>query len=99
MNYAQATREPCSRCVLMELVPAESRWEKVPCRHIPLNMAGETIDYFYQCGTPEELEKAMESWLRQTIEYLEKEQARSNGSSVAESSNTPDLHKAESGRR
>ena len=70
---AQGERVPCSECVLMDLVPSERRLEKVPCRFVPLNETGETIDYFYKCGTQQELELALQGWLRKTIQRLEAE--------------------------
>ena len=67
---------PCSECVLMQLVPAESREGTVPCRYIPLNEHNETIQSLYQCGTPEELEAAVGEWLMNTIHKLELEKAQ-----------------------
>ena len=69
-------RRPCSDCVLMQLVPSECREQKIPCRHIPLNKHGETIDSFYRTGTQQELNEAMIEWLRDTIRKLELEKAR-----------------------
>jgi len=69
-------RMRCEDCVLIDLVPPEQRQEAVPCRHIPLNEARETIDYLYRCGTQQELEKAVTEWLRNTIQGLEAQIAR-----------------------
>lgn len=66
----KATR-PCVECALMQVIPAESAGRKVPCRFIPLNERGETIDSFYRSGTAEELEVALGNWLRKTIEQME----------------------------
>jgi hypothetical protein len=52
-------------------VPPASRSEVIPCRHIPLNEAGETIDSFYRRHTQLELEEALSSWLRKRIKELE----------------------------
>jgi hypothetical protein len=73
-NYA-GKDEPvcCKECLLMRFVPTDSRNEKVPCRHITLNIEGYTIDTFYRLGTQEELEEAMSAWLRKTIYGLERE--------------------------
>ncbi len=77
MNYdCKENSGPCSNCVLMQLVPPERRSEKIPCRHIPLNEAGETVDSFYRYGTQEKLEHALAGWLRATITRLEEEVAR-----------------------
>ena len=35
----------------MRFVPSELRDQESPCRLIPLTPKGETIDYFYRCGT------------------------------------------------
>jgi hypothetical protein len=75
---AQAPR-PCGECVLMQLVPPEGRERKFPCRHIPLNPAGETIASFYRSGTPEELEAALIQWLRAAIHKLEQEKTLVTG--------------------
>lgn len=61
----------CSECALMQLVPVDAAKRKIPCRLIPLNERGETIDSFYQSGTAEELELALGEWLRSTIKELE----------------------------
>jgi hypothetical protein len=72
MNYdSQASPEPCSHCVLMQLVPPEFRGEKIPCRHIPLNKLGENLDSLYRYDDEHELEETVESWLRKTITKLE----------------------------
>jgi hypothetical protein len=46
VNYGSKP-EPshCSECVLMHLVPPESRKMPMPCRHIRLNAAGETLQF------------------------------------------------------
>jgi hypothetical protein len=64
--------QPCSDCVMMQVIPPERRKKNVPCRYIPLNEQGETIDSFYRFGTRDELESALKGWLRSTIERLEK---------------------------
>ncbi|HET8921834.1 MAG TPA: hypothetical protein VFN26_02440 [Candidatus Acidoferrum sp.] len=66
---------PCTDCILMQLVPADARSEKIPCRHIPLSEHGETIDSFYRTGTQEELEAAVAQWLKTTIARLEREKS------------------------
>jgi hypothetical protein len=68
---------PCNECVLMELMPEESAKKRIPCRYIPLNERGETIDSFYRCGTAEELEAALGPWLKLTIQRLEHERRNS----------------------
>ena len=74
MNHGRARNPlPCSDCILINLVPLDCRNEKVPCRHIPLNAEGFTIDTYYRLGTHEEVEAAVASWLRTTIHQLEQD--------------------------
>lgn len=74
LNFDPAhPRKPCSDCLLMRFVPENTQARKVPCRYIPLNEGGETIDSFYRTGTQEELEAAVVEWLKTTIERLERE--------------------------
>jgi len=63
---------PETDCVLMRFVPDECLYEAVPCRHIPLNELGETVESLYRTGTNEEIEQTLQSWLLETIEQLEK---------------------------
>jgi hypothetical protein len=76
LHYHSQDQKPCSECVLMQVVPPEKREEKIPCRFIPLNEQGETIDSLYRSGTREELESALRYWLTREIEKLEKEHAQ-----------------------
>jgi hypothetical protein len=62
---------PDTDCVLMSFVPKECRSETVPCRHIPLNETGETLDSLYRTGTNEEIEQTLQSWLLENIRQLE----------------------------
>jgi len=64
----------CPNCILMQFVPAECRSEPVPCHHIRLNDARETVDSLYRTGTQQELEKALGEWLSATIKRLEEQQ-------------------------
>jgi hypothetical protein len=76
LNYHSQDQKPCSECVLMQLVPPEKREEKVPCRFIPLNERGDTIESLYRSGTQEELESTLRNWLTQEIERFEKAHAQ-----------------------
>jgi len=72
LNFAEPDRpHPCSECLLMEFVPVERRSENVPCHHIPLNRAGETVDQLD--GDQPRLEEAVKGWLVRTIKRLERE--------------------------
>ena len=76
--------KPCTDCTLMRLVPENSRNKKIPCRYIPLNERGETIDSFYRSGTRSELEDAFGGWLRATIHTLEERNQAALGSEPVE---------------
>ena len=65
--------KPCSECLMLPFVPKEKAQLAFPCRHIPLTPAGETVAHFYECGTEEELEKALKGWLQQKIVELERQ--------------------------
>jgi len=62
---------PCSDCVLMQLVPGDRRSEKIPCRYIPFNKSGETLDSLYRSCDQEEIEETVGKWLEATIRQLE----------------------------
>lgn len=68
-------RRPCSDCVIVQLAPEFLRKRDVPCRYIPLNEKGETIDSFYRFGTRDELEAALRRWLHSMIEQQEKSES------------------------
>jgi hypothetical protein len=72
LNYENREHpRPCSECLLMQFVPEDRVFSKIPCRHIRFNPAGETVKSLYDWGTEEELEKALAEWLRATIHGLE----------------------------
>jgi hypothetical protein len=66
---------PCTDCVLIQLVPPEFRSEQIPCRHIPFDSSGETLDSLYRYGDQVEIEEVVGGWLRTTIKRLEEERA------------------------
>lgn len=66
---------PCTDCVLIQLVPPEFRSEQIPCRHIPFDSSGETLDSLYRLGDQVEIEDVVGGWLRATIKRLEEERA------------------------
>jgi hypothetical protein len=61
---------PNAQCALLDLVPSENRAQVIPCRYIPLNPAGETLQTMYQAATQEEIENTVRGWLRKTIEEV-----------------------------
>ncbi len=74
MNHDHTNHpESCSDCVLMQLVPPGLRSASIPCRHIPLNAVGETLDSLYRYGDEHEIEETVTKWLQATISQLEKE--------------------------
>jgi hypothetical protein len=76
LNFDDPARpHPCSECKLMPFVPEKLREHKVPCRLIPLDAQGRTIEHLYQYGTQAELEAALSQWLRNRIKELESDVA------------------------
>ena len=74
MNYdSKLNPKPCAECVLMHLVPPENREAAVPCRHIPFNAAGETLDSLYRQSDQHEIEDVVRTWLKAEITRLENE--------------------------
>ena len=74
MNFNnQDERQPCSACLLMHFVPPSRSAEQIPCRHIPLNSAGQTLASLYASGDQREVEEVLGNWLRETIRRLEQE--------------------------
>jgi hypothetical protein len=67
---------PCNLCLLYDLVPENSRNETVPCHHIPINQKGDTLSSLDQGYNQIELEESVKTWLRNTIQRLEKERAQ-----------------------
>src|SRR5690242_4954907 len=81
MNFnTQDDRQPCSACLLMQFVPPNRATDQIPCRHIPLTRAGETLASLYESGTQLEIEEALGNWLRTTIHRLEQERASATNS-------------------
>jgi hypothetical protein len=76
INFNDPERpHPCDECLLHELVPGEYREENVPCHHIPLNAAGETVDTMERQYAQAELEEALRKWLKDTIRRIEQDRA------------------------
>jgi hypothetical protein len=84
-NFGDPARpHPCSECLLMRFVPSELKDQASPCRLIPLTEKGETIDYFYRCGTQLELEEALSAWLHKQISAIEAQQEAGRSTSLSE---------------
>lgn len=65
-------RLPCRECALMEFVPNGCKQERFPCRHIPLDHSGQTLDSLYRTATEEEAYAMAADWLKKTIAELER---------------------------
>ena len=63
--------EPCQQCPLMLFVPKNRRRTPVPCRHIPLDNKGSTLDSMYRWDSSQEIEATLRTWLIKTIVKLE----------------------------
>jgi hypothetical protein len=74
---------PCADCALTYLVPLALRAAKFPCRHIPLNAQGETLDSLYRYSDQGEIESIVETWLRSAIARLEEDKAPAKPSTFA----------------
>lgn len=61
----------CARCPLMMFVPEGRKETPVPCRHIPLNSEGYTLDSMYHWNSGAEIRAIVTGWLRKTIAKLE----------------------------
>lgn len=79
-------RVPCTECALIDFVPDRFKQELFPCRQIPLDEAGQTLDFLYRTGTEEETYAIVAKWLRTAISRLERESASSPAQDVS-----PDL--------
>ena len=57
----------------MDFVPPQHRSQKFPCRHIPLDASGQTLDALYRHCDQAEVEETVSNWLQVTIQRLERE--------------------------
>ena len=74
LNFSDPARpHPCEECLLTQLVPPERRGQNVPCRFIPLNDKGDTVDSLYRTGTQIEIEEVLGDWLRREIGRIEEQ--------------------------
>jgi len=62
---------PCQHCWLYQFVPEQFQEEPGPCHFIRLNGDGETVDSMSRQYTPDEVERAVRSWLKSEIQRLE----------------------------
>lgn len=72
LNFSKPYQShPCDACMLMPFVPEERRDQSIPCHHIPLNAAGDTIAAMVKRRLDPADQKVVEDWLRRQIEQLE----------------------------
>jgi hypothetical protein len=69
--------QPCSDCIISQLLPLEVALRKIPCRYIPLNEQGDTLDLLYRSASEKETEAKFVGWLKTTVARLEREKAQS----------------------
>lgn len=91
MNYdSKDHAEPCSSCVLFQLVPPQFRGNKISCRHIPFNAESETLDSLSRYSHQFEIEQVFGNWLRTIIATIEKERQTSRADENRRSARTGD---------
>ena len=77
LNYASPQRtHPCNECQLINFVGSADRAADVPCHHIPLNEAGETIEDLDAEDNEAKLERTVSDWLRARIKEIEDQRAQ-----------------------
>jgi len=81
LNFRDPARpHACSECLLTQFVPPESREQDLPCRFIPLNDKGQTVDSMYRTGTQKEMSEALRDWLGREIRRIEAERTQARAS-------------------
>src|SRR6185295_1552501 len=76
INYGYPYRaHPCNECHLLDFVGPEHQYEVVPCHHIPLDQAGETIENLENIEDQGKLERKVRDWLRFRIREIEEQRA------------------------
>jgi hypothetical protein len=76
INFGYPYRaHPCSECHLLDFVRPGEEISEIPCHHIPLNEAGETIDDLEAKDNEALLERNVRNWLRARIKGIEEERA------------------------
>jgi hypothetical protein len=76
LNYGYPYKaHPCSECMLTAFVPPEAQATPLPCHHIPLTEAGETINELELEDNQQRLEESIKDWLRARIREIEEQRA------------------------
>jgi hypothetical protein len=77
LNYGYPYQaHPCSECRLIDFVPIDGHTQIIPCHHIPLNEAGDTIETLETEENQQKLEESVKTWLRLRINHIEQERTR-----------------------
>lgn len=72
LNYGFPYRaHPCSECHLIDFVSDDDQTKAIPCHHISLNAAGDTIVDLESYDNQHKLEEEVKDWLRAKIKELE----------------------------
>ena len=75
LNYGDSERSwPCDYCPVFAFVPRDAQQKGRPCRYIPLNEKGETLDSMYRSASAQEIEATVAAWLERQIAELERVQ-------------------------
>jgi hypothetical protein len=76
INFDDPKRSrPCTDCPLIDFVPVEARNQDVPCHHIPIGPAGETVGTMEREHDVIDLEQTLRNWLVATIQKIERQRA------------------------
>jgi len=80
INYADPSHAyPCESCHLVDFVSPELRETSIPCHHIALNRAGDTVEDLEARDNQSKTEEALKNWLREQIKRI---QAQRSGQST-----------------
>lgn len=72
LNYGYPYRaHPCSECHLIDFVAPEDRVQPIPCHHIPLDKAGDTVEDLELEENQSKKEYLVKAWLRDRISEIE----------------------------
>jgi hypothetical protein len=72
LNFGYPYRaHSCSECLLDDFVPEGNHAAPIPCHHIPLDAAGETIEELELNDNQQLLEEKVKAWLRARIREIE----------------------------
>ena len=77
INYGYPYRaHPCNECHLIDFVSPEHQSEAIPCHHIVITEAGETIEDLELEDNQAKMEEAIKQWLRARIKQIEEERVK-----------------------